>query len=494
MPAELVPAGTPLVHLSAERAALAAFPSSAPRTAVTPSDLAYLMYTSGSTGLPKGVEVTHRAVVNCLSSMALKPGLTSQDVLLAVTTIAFDIAGLELYLPLLVGARVVIAAREVTADGFALRAQLQRCAITAMQATPATWRLLLEAGFRAPAGFKMLCGGEALPRELAAGLLGGDGELWNLYGPTETTIWSSCARVLDAATPISVGRPIANTQFYVLDAHDQPLPPGVPGELHIGGEGVARGYHDRPELTAQKFGVNPFAPGRLYRSGDLARWLPGDQLQLLGRTDQQVKLRGFRIELGEIESALTQVAQVQASVLLREDAPGAARLVGYYVDASGTHTPASLHAALAGTLPEYMIPSAWLRLERMPLSAHGKIDRAALPAPQAAGDDAEEFVAPHTATELCLARIWAEVLHLPRVGANMDLLRLGADSIQLFQIIARSSREGFSLTARQLLQQRTLRAVAALADAAPASAAPRAPLPTLSQFQRDRRAASTLKQ
>ena len=299
---------------------------------------------------------------------------------------------------------------------------------------------------------------------------------------------------MDASTaPISVGQPIANTQFYVLDAHDQPLPAGVSGELHIGGEGVARGYHERPELTAQKFGVNPFAPGRLYRSGDLARWLPGDQLQLLGRTDQQVKLRGFRIELGEIESALTQVAQVQATVLLREDAPGAARLVGYYVDASGTHTPASLHAALASTLPEYMIPSAWLRLERMPLSAHGKIERAALPAPQAAGGDAEEFVAPHTATELCLARIWAEVLHLPRVGANMDLLRLGADSIQLFQIIARSSREGFSLTARQLLQQRTLRAVAALADAAPATAAPRAPLPTLSQFQRDRRAASTLK-
>ena len=338
--AELVPDGTLVVHLGAERAALAALPAIPPHTQVTAGDLAYVMYTSGSTGLPKGVEVTHRAVVNFLSSMAREPGLSAHDVLLAVTTVSFDIAGLELYLPLLVGARVVIAAREVSTDGFALRAQLERCAVTAMQATPATWRLLLEAGFRAPAGFKMLCGGEALPRELAAGLLGAGGELWNLYGPTETTIWSSCARVVDATAPISVGRPIANTQFYVLDTHDQPLPPGVPGELHIGGEGVARGYHEQAELTAQKFLGNPFAPGRLFRSGDRARWLPDGQLQLLGRTDQQIKLRGFRIELGEIESALMQFAQVQAAVLLREDSPGAARLVGYYLDASGSHTPA----------------------------------------------------------------------------------------------------------------------------------------------------------
>jgi amino acid adenylation domain-containing protein len=484
-----------VVRLDAERAALAVASAAAPRGAVTAADLAYVMYTSGSTGLPKGVEVSHRSVVNFLTSMAREPGLGAADVLLAVTTVSFDIAGLELYLPLMVGARLVIAAREVVADGFALRAQLERAKVTAMQATPATWRLLLEAGFVAPAKFKMLCGGEALPRELAARLLEGSGALWNLYGPTETTIWSSCGRITDASAPISVGRPIANTQFYVLDAHGEPLPQGVPGELLIGGEGVARGYLQRPELTAEKFLMNPFAPGRMYRSGDRARWSADGQLQLLGRSDQQVKLRGFRIELGEIENALARSAAVQAAVMLRQDSPGAARLVAYYVDPSAQHTPATLRAALEAQIPEYMIPSAWVRLEQLPLSAHGKIERAALPAPLAPGAGTEEFVAPQTATEICLAGIWAEVLHLPRVGANMDLLRLGADSIQLFQIIARSSREGFSLTARQLLQQRTLRAVAALADAARADAAAtaRAPLPTLSQFQRDRRAASTLK-
>ena len=300
-------------------------------------------------------------------------------------------------------------------------------------------------------------------------------------------------------TTLTIGNPIANTQCYVLDRHDLPLPVGVAGQLHIGGEGVARGYHGQPALTAEKFPANPFAPGRMYRTGDLARWLPDGQLQLLGRNDQQVKLRGFRIELGEIEHALARITGIAAAaVMLREDTPGAQRLVGYYVQASGhAHAPAALHAALESQIPEYMIPSAWVPLERLPLSPHGKLDRAALPKPEVAGAASEEFVAPRTATEICLARIWAEVLHLPRVGANMDLLRLGADSIQLFQIIARSTREGFRLTARQLLQQRTLQAVAALVDtaaaSAPAESATRAALPTLGQFERSRRSATTHK-
>ncbi len=493
---EILPAGIAVVHLRRDATALRAAEPAAAASRVTPADLAYVIYTSGSTGMPKGVEVEHHSVVNFLAAMARSPGLAPTDVLLAVTTVSFDIAALELYLPLSVGARLVIAPRDTLGDGFALRAELETHRVTVMQATPATWRLLLEAGFRAPAGFKMLCGGEALPRELATALQGGAGALWNLYGPTETTIWSACGVVVAAAdAPVSVGRPIANTQLYVLDAELQPVAQGVPGELYIGGEGVARGYHGNPELTAQKFLANPFAPGRLYRTGDRARWLRNGELALLGRSDGQVKLRGFRIELGEIESTLARGLALEAAVLLREDTPGHARLVAYYRDDGNVRTPAALHAALAAYLPEFMIPSAWVALAALPRNAHGKLDRAALPAPEPAALAAEEFVAPQTAAEICLARIWSEVLHVPRVSATMDLLRLGADSIQLFQIIARSTREGFRLTARQLLQARTLRAVAALAEAVPAAdpGAAKAALPTLGQFQRERRPAATRK-
>jgi amino acid adenylation domain-containing protein len=300
-----------------------------------PDQLAYVIYTSGSTGKPKGVEIPHRAVVNLLSTMARTRG-SANDVLVAVTTISFDIAGLELFLPLIVGAKVVIAERETVADGYRLLKQLETSGATAMQATPAGWRLL--AGSRVPRArqFKMLCGGEALPRDLANRLLEGAGELWNMYGPTETTIWSSCTRVTAGQARLPSGNPIGNTQFYVLDHHDQPAPTGVPGQLHIGGDGVARGYYKRPELTAEKFIANPFAGGRMYRTGDLARWLPDGGLQVVGRIDHQVKLRGFRIELGEIETVLVRKAELAAAaVILREDLPGRPRIVAYYVEQVG---------------------------------------------------------------------------------------------------------------------------------------------------------------
>jgi aryl carrier-like protein len=345
----------------------------------------------------------------------------------------------------------------------------------------------------------MLCGGEALPRELANRLLTGRGTVWNMYGPTETTIWSSCCQVSAGDTPITVGKPIANTQFYVLDRNDQPVAQGVPGQLHIGGDGTARGYHKRPELTAERFVNNPFVAGRMYRTGDLARWLPNGELQVLGRMDHQVKLRGLRIETGEIESVLMKKAGLAAAaVVLREDNPGAPRLVTYFVEQPDqSRSEEQLRTALADDLPDYMIPSAWVKLERLPVSPNGKLDRAALPAPRASTVAEEEFVAPATASETHLAKIWAEVLHLPRVGATMDLLKLGADSIQLFQIIARSSREGFRLTAKQLLQHRTVRAVASLLDgAAPgalSSQDTRPTLPTLGQFKRSSRTASNTK-
>jgi amino acid adenylation domain-containing protein len=497
---EVVPAGTPAIQLKAEIGDIASAVATAPRVAVSKDSTAYVIYTSGSTGLPKGVAVTHAAVVNFLTSMAREPGMSPDDVLLAVTTVSFDIAGLELYLPLVTGARVVIAEREEGIDGFVLLLHMEQCGATVMQATPATWRILLEAGFRAKTGFRMLCGGEALPADLAERLLEGNGTLWNMYGPTETTIWSSCAKVSQGARSITVGKPIANTQLYVLDRRDQPVPPGAIGQLHIGGDGVARGYHNRPELTAEKFVTNPFQAGRMYRTGDLARWLPNGELQVLGRLDHQVKLRGFRIELGEIETALTRRNSLSAvAVLLREDRPGTPRLVAYYVEPTGKSLSADqLAASVAEDLPEYMIPNGWVKLERLPVTPNGKLDRAALPIPEVSSVNESEFWPPTTPTEISIAKIWAEVLHLSRVGANMDLLKLGADSIQLFQIVARSSKEGFRLSAKELLQLRTVRAVAASVDdaasrAGSADAGTRKALPSLSQFQRGRRATSTTK-
>ena len=490
--AALAPAGVPVIDMGSAAATIEAASAVAPAVTVTPESLAYVIYTSGSTGKPKGVEIPHRAVVNLLCTMARTPGLTAQDVLVAVTTISFDIAGLELFLPLLVGAKVVIAERETIADGFKLLKQIETVGATAMQATPAGWRLLLEAGFRAHEKFKMLCGGEALPRELANRLLDGAGELWNMYGPTETTIWSSCTRVTAGSDAITVGNPIGNTQFYVLDHHDQPVPTGVPGQLHIGGAGVARGYYKRSELTAEKFLANPFAPGRMYRTGDLARWLPEGGLQVVGRIDHQVKLRGFRIELGEIEAVLVQKAQLNAAaVILREDIPGTPRLVAYYVESPGNvRTSEDLHECLTDEMPEYMIPSAWVRLEKLPISPNGKLDRAALRKPDSTQMESIEYVAPTTATEKVLAKIFEEVLNMERVGVTADLLKMGADSIQLFQITARANRGGVKITAKQLLQYRNARALAAAADSGPSEEAVGGagkPLPTLAQFKRNRR-------
>jgi amino acid adenylation domain-containing protein len=486
----LVPAGTPVIDVRQDAAAVAAASTAPPPALAGADDLAYVIYTSGSTGLPKGVEISHRAVVNLLCSMAREPGLGADDVLVAVTTISFDIAALELYLPLAVGGRVVIAEREALADGFRLVNLLQSAGATAMQATPASWRLMLDAGFRARRGFRMLCGGEALPRELADRLLEGDGELWNMYGPTETTIWSSCSRIERSSGAISVGCPIANTQFYVLDRNDQPVPAGVPGQLHIGGDGVARGYFGRPELSGEKFVPNPFASGRMYRTGDLACWDRDGSLRILGRMDHQVKLRGFRIELGEIEAVLTARATLSAAaVILREDKPGAPRLVAYYVERPGQHHSADeLRALLGEEIPDYMVPSAFVELAKLPLSPNGKLDRTALPVPDTAQLVAQEFVPAETATEKALVEIFAQVMQLDRVGRTADILKLGADSIQLFQITARANRAGMSLTAKQLLH-RTAQALAALLDAGTAAepGSAKTAVPSLAAFARKRR-------
>jgi amino acid adenylation domain-containing protein len=429
------------------------------------SRVAYTIYTSGSTGKPKGVEVTHRSVANLLHSMGKTPGLTRQDTLVAVTTISFDIAGLEVYLPLVVGAKIVLASRMVASDGLQLLNLLKQSGATVMQATPVSYRLLLEAGWKGDPAIKALCGGEAIPRELASRILDCGVPLWNMYGPTETTIWSATSQVAAGDGPVTLGPPIDNTQFYVLDAQNQPLPLGVPGELCIGGDGVARGYYKRPELTQQKFVPDPFrsVPGaRLYRTGDLVRRLPNGHFEFMGRMDGQVKLRGFRIELGEIESALALHPSVkQAVVLLREDAPGDKRLIAYLVpNPGGIPAAGELRTFLLAKLPDYMVPSGLVTLPSLPLTPNGKIDRNALPAPdwtkQPRGN---AYAEPRTPEEKVMAAIWAEVLRLDRVGINDNLFELGADSLHVFQIVARANKTGIDVKPRQILQFRTIAAV-----------------------------------
>ncbi|CAH2601472.1 Amino acid adenylation domain-containing protein [Rhodovastum atsumiense] len=486
----LLPTGAPLIRLDHAWAEIAARPGHAPGVEVRGDDLAYVIFTSGSTGTPKGVEVRHRSVVNLLLSMIARPGLRPDDVMMAVTTIAFDIAGLELFAPLVVGARVEIAAHADVVDGFALCERMRGCNATVMQATPSLWQMLLDAGFRPIAGMKLLCGGEKLSRSLADRLLEDGAELWNMYGPTETTIWSSTVRILPDDGPVTIGLPIANTSFHVVDDTGALAPVGVPGELWIGGEGLARGYLDRPALTAERFvtaspGTAP--PTRFYRTGDVARRLADGRVQLLGRNDQQVKLRGFRIELGEIEEVLARVDGVQAcAVALQEEW---SRLVGYWVERPGTGlTPERLRASLARHLPDYMVPALWLRLETMPLNPNGKIDRWALRAPDAGPlPAAAEHVEPETELQRQLATIWQEVLGLSRIGLTDNLLDLGADSIHLFQIAARSMRAGLAVTASQLLRHPTIEALAQVVAPADAAAAPIVtPLrgPSLGQFRR----------
>lgn len=401
--------------------------------------LAYVLFTSGSTGRPKGVEVPRGAFANFLGSMMHTPGMSPTDRLLAITTTSFDIAGLELFLPLSAGATVVIADRETVRAPRLLRARLEAAAISVMQATPATWRLLLEAGWRGDGRVRMLCGGEALSPALADRLLGAGGELWNLYGPTETTVWSSVERVRKGYDRITIGRPIDDTHIYVVDAEMKPLPPGVEGEICIGGSGVARGYRSRADLTAERFVQNPASasPDRIYRTGDLGRELSDGRFECLGRLDHQVKLRGFRVELGEVESAL-RTARGVAEVLVVADrrGDGDPRLVAYW---TGDAERQTLIEAAEKRLPSYMVPSAFVRLQRFPLNTSGKIDRLRLPPPeQAAAGKASRAL---TELESRIAAVWCDVLGVSRVAPDESFFTLGGTSVAAIQAVARLELE-----------------------------------------------------
>ena len=412
---------------------------------VTSRHLAYVIYTSGSTGTPKGVMVEHRGVVNFLASMQQTLDFGSNDRLLATTSISFDIAGLELYLPLSYGALVVLASRSDTTDPHALHELIATHHISVLQATPAAWRALLDSRDAVRLNLLALCGGEAMPPALAAQLRKAVNKVWNLYGPTEATIWSTAALVdhnyTDTAA-VSIGRPIANTQIYVLDAHGRPVPTGAMGELYIGGAGLARGYWNRDELTAERFVANPFetdVDARMYKTGDLARYLPDGRLEYLGRNDHQVKIRGFRIELGEIEARLTQHADVrEAVVLAREDSPGDKRLVAYITANEGTTVATdALRTHLRAVLPEYMVPAAYVSMDALPLTPNGKLDRKALPAPGGDAFTLRGYEAPADDVESALAQIWADLLRQPRIGRRDNFFELGGHSLLAVTLLSR---------------------------------------------------------
>jgi amino acid adenylation domain-containing protein len=433
---ESPPSGAPTRLLLDEAwAASDAWPPARP----VPADadrLAYILFTSGSTGRPKGVEVGRHAFSNFLRSMAHTPGMSRGDRLLAITTTTFDISGLELFLPLWVGATVDIVDREATQDPRLLRRRLEDDAVTVLQATPATWRLLIEAGWQGGRPLKMLCGGEALSPALAGQLLERGTELWNMYGPTETTVWSAIKRIEPGFELITIGRPIDNTDIYIVDESLRLVPAGIVGEIVIGGEGLAHGYRGRPDLTAERFVTAlPDVPGkRFYRTGDLGRRLDGQEIECLGRVDHQVKIRGFRIELGEIESVLRGVAGVrEVLVMARADGPGDPRLIAYWV---GPAPHAELAERARAGLPHYMRPTGYVNLEAFPLNTNGKIDRKALPAPT------DETLArrgsidpPRNHRERKLVEIWKALLETESVGIRDNFFDIGGTSLKAVSLM-----------------------------------------------------------
>ncbi|MEJ8814423.1 amino acid adenylation domain-containing protein [Variovorax ureilyticus] len=437
-----------------------------PERDARPLDAAYFIYTSGSTGRPKAVAVPHRAVVNFLASMAREPGLEASDRLVAVTTLSFDIAVLELLLPLAAGAQVVIADADHVRDPRRLRALLERHDATVMQATPSAWRALIDVGWMGAPGLRALVGGEPLQALLAEQLLSRCSALWNMYGPTETTVWSTLWKVDAPRLGISIGRPIANTSVWVLDAHGLPCPIGVPGELCIGGAGVTLGYHRRPALTDERFITDRWSdePGaRLYRTGDLCRWRHDGLLEHLGRLDHQVKVRGFRIELGEIESALLDHPDVaQCVVVTRAGGEDDVRLVGYVVARSPELRAAGLREHLQAALPDYMVPQHLVMLRALPLLPNGKVDRNALPAPIVEGSRMHGHASepPSTDEEKAIAGIWSELLGVDAIERSDNFFELGGHSLLAMRAVnATKERLGLEIAPRRLVFE-TLRQLA----------------------------------
>jgi amino acid adenylation domain-containing protein len=399
--------------------------------------LAYVIYTSGSTGKPKGVMIEHRSVINLLMSISKQVQFVPESVFLSVTTFSFDICYLEFYMPLVSGATLIVVSRDVAMDGYKLSKSISDHRPSHMQGTPSTWQLLLEADWKNTESVTMLVGGEAV-KESLKNQLTQIGNVYNVYGPTETTIWSASTK-LEPDHKVVIGKPLANTSIYILSEGNQLCPPKVAGEICIGGDGLARGYLNRPDLTMEKFISDPFSKesgARLYRTGDLGRWLPDGNIEYISRLDDQVKIRGYRIELGEIESVLQQISTIkEAVVLAKEDINGNKRLVAYIV-AEGSFDRDTSTAYLNSKLPEYMVPSIWVELESLPLTANGKINRKALPEPDTNELLRNEYIAPRTTTEHALAGIWQELLGIQTVGINDNFFQLGGHSLLAMRVIS----------------------------------------------------------
>ncbi|MDQ7903606.1 amino acid adenylation domain-containing protein [Phytohabitans sp. ZYX-F-186] len=458
-----------------ERERIAARPATAPAVTGDQATLAYTLFTSGSTGRPKGVQVTHRSLVNLLFSMRLRFRAVPAHAWLAATSLSFDISLAELCLPLVSGGRVVLAGDAEAGDGAAMLGLVDRHGVTHVQATPAGWKLLIEAGFDHRPVVAVTTG-EACPPNLARDLRGRVATLVDLYGPTETTIWSTGWDVAGDVTTVPIGRPIHNTRVYVLDGNLQPVAVGVVGELFIAGDGVARGYVGRPDLTAERFLPEAYGPnpgGRMYRTGDLVRFRPDGELEYLGRADHQVKIRGYRIELGEIEERLLRQPEVRdAVVVAREDGAGEKWLAAYVVGHEGKQVEQGrLRDFLAEALPPYMVPAAFVVLDALPLNAAGKVDRRALPAPERSALVADrEYVPPRTPTEKTMVDVCVRVLGVAQVGVRDRLADLGADSMRIVHVLAAAREAGLPLTLRMLLDNETIEELAVACGDAPAAA------------------------
>ncbi|HEY8898434.1 MAG TPA: amino acid adenylation domain-containing protein, partial [Niastella sp.] len=428
-----------------------------------PQHLAYIIYTSGSTGQSKGVMIEHGSLVNFMQAMSELFPMSVGDRLLAVTTYSFDISYLELFLPLLAGGIVHIVSRDDYHDGHRLSSMISTWLPRYMQATPSAWRMLLETGWVPDGRMQLLIGGEALPEALKESLLNQDNKsIWNLYGPTEATIWCT-VKELRQGDRVNIGKPLRNTQVYIVNSSNQLMPVGVGGELCVGGIGLARGYWNRTELTAAKFIANPFGSGRLYRTGDIARWLPDGNIECLGRIDDQVKIRGYRIELGEIEHVIQSSGLAAQSVVVAQaDETGVNRLVGYIVP-KGLFNSSALQDYLAACLPEHMIPSLLIAVETMPLTPNGKVNKKALPAPEGSIQKGSLYVAPRSVLEQKLCAIWQQVLQLDRIGIHDDFFQLGGHSLKATRVVSAIRKTiGVELPIRELFIHSTIARLATL--------------------------------
>jgi amino acid adenylation domain-containing protein len=441
-------------------------------------NLAYILFTSGTTGHPKGVQIEHRSLTNLLCDTRTRFDLGAGQVMLNVVSLSFDVSVCDLLAPLVSGARLVMVPRETAYDGGSLSAALARNAATILDATPVTWQMLLDAGWTPGEGFTMLSGGDVLSPSLAERLLRSGQPVWNLYGPTETTVHCLAARI-EPRDRVTIGRPIANARAYILDPHLQPVPVGVRGKLYAGGDVLARGYLNQPELTRERFIPNPFLQtdaARLYDTGDLARYLPDGRIEFLGRGDGQIKIRGIRIETGEIEAVLTEHESIRdAAVISREDGQER-RLVAYVVTSDGMPpASAALRGHLRQKLPDYMVPARIIGLDSLPLTGSGKVDRRALSLRDIAEIDRSAVsIRLSSFVEQTLAAIWKEVLDLDEISMEDDFYDLGGHSIAAFQILSRI-RSAFKveLPVRSIFEATTIAAFAKLLEAAmPFSATP----------------------